>query len=216
MGKTFRNPEMKIWIDKRIEAVNDKYSIFDSLIENGTELVDKFTDYQIKCPLPNHGQDNRPSARYYAPVGKNKWGNFYCFKCKLNFSSSPAFISKFKSVGFMDALKDLERRFGIKIPMVPEGIDIPDETGIKRDKYVSKNWNDVPKMLEILESKLKRIKTKCSMRDYIKFCRVIDEVHWDNDRKQGVGLNQVLKQLLKQMEDVEDTQIDIKMINEIQ
>jgi hypothetical protein len=54
------------------------------------------------------------------------------------------------------------------------------------------------------------------MRDYIKFCRVIDEVHWDNDRKQGVGLNQVLKQLLKQMEDVEDTQIDIEMINEIQ
>jgi hypothetical protein len=93
------------WIKLRVIAVTQAYSVYDVLIEHGVTLVDKFTDLQIPCPFPEHGPDNRPSARYYATKG----GHFHCFKCHIHETTPINLHAKFKGLKFMEALQDLER-----------------------------------------------------------------------------------------------------------
>ena len=79
----------------------------------------------------------------------------------------------------MEALSALERRFGVKVPKRPEGVPIaPSDRG---DGYVSEAWGDVPRVLVILEGKLKRLRDKCGMAEYVKYCRLLDAVQWDFD-----------------------------------
>lgn len=67
------------WVRDRIKAVSERFTAYDALVENGTELDDKDVTVQVQCPLPGHGPDNTPSARYYAADGSGP-AHFYCFK----------------------------------------------------------------------------------------------------------------------------------------
>lgn len=169
--------KFKEWISRRVSAVDEVYSAFECLMEAGIDLIDKGTDFQISCPLPSHGPDNRPSARYY---GSGSYPHFYCFKCKLN-ANGVNLYATLKGLRFMQALQDLERRFNIKIPKKPDTPEITEPTD-RRSNYMSDRWSDIPSMLKIAETSLLRLRNKCTLPDYIKFCRVLDAVEWDFDK----------------------------------
>jgi hypothetical protein len=155
---------------------------------------------QIPCFMPAHGPDNRPSARYY---GANSKPHFFCFKCKRQIKDSVNLFAELKGLRFMDALSQLERRFNLKIPQRPDGNSIIEP--IDRDSnYVSTQWQDIPRMLGILEGKLARIKPKCGLVDYLKFCRVLDAVQWDFDKtkKADLAMLEVLKKLMNRMDEI--------------
>jgi DNA primase len=198
MANVSTKPEVLEWIRRRSDAVEQTYDTYDVLTENGIEIPDRNTDFQISCPF--HGPDRRPSARYY---GSSSKPHFHCYTCK--FHAGPIDLyAKFKNVHFMDALKELERRFQIKVPRRPNY----DEETKTRDKstpnYKSDAWKDVPRVLEALEKKLIRIRDKVSMLDYVKFCRVLDAVQWDlkhNGDKQTPEMVQILDRLKMKMDE---------------
>jgi len=197
--QTGSNPEIREWIARRVAAVRESYSAFSCLTEKGIELPDESTPFQVSCPF--HGADNRPSARYYPREG-SKHDYLRCFKCRENWDCINL-LAKFNGLRFMDALQDLERRFHIKIPKKPDAPEIVEPT--ERDShYVSDQWQDVPRMLKLLEGKLARLKLKCSMTDYIKFCRVLDAVEWDFNKvnKSTPAMADILKKLLIKMDEV--------------
>ena len=198
--------DIKQWIQRRVEAVHEVYTAFEVLSEAGVELVDKHTDFQIPCPLPGHGPDNRPSARYY---GSGQKPHFHCFKCKATCDGINLY-ARLRGLRFMDALQDLERRFHIKILKRPEGQEIIEPTD-RESKYVSDQWKDVPRMLNLLERKLSRIKPKSSLSDYMKFCRVLDAVQWDFDKinKSTPAMSDVLKKLVDKMDEILDLPEDL-------
>jgi hypothetical protein len=168
------------WIALRAAAVRGAFSTFDALVEKGIqEVSDPSAPTQIACPF--HGADNRPSARYY-PRSGNRHDYVRCFKCRENWDAIGLY-AKFRGIRFMDALSELEKRFRIRIPRRPEGPEIV-EPADRGSSYVSDQWSDVPRVLSILETKLSRIKGKCGMSDYVKFCRLIDAVTWDYDHSQ--------------------------------
>jgi hypothetical protein len=103
----------------------------------------------------------------------------------------------------MDALTELERRFRIKIPRKPEGPTIVDPVD-RGSSYVSDKWHDVPRVLALLEQKLLRIRDKCAMVDYVKFCRVIDAIRYDFDKTEKVtpDMVAVLRRAGSMMDDV--------------
>lgn len=169
--------EHQKWIQRRVEAVNSVYSVFDALSDSGIELIDQGSDIQIQCPLPGHGPDNRPSGRYYGGTR----GNFYCFKCKENLNTSVNVISALKGSKFMEVLVALERRFNIKIPKKPDEV-VETDVAERGFDYESTKRMDVPTMLEMLEKKLRRIRNRCPLTDYVKFCRLMDAVHHDFER----------------------------------
>jgi hypothetical protein len=170
--------EFQDWIERRVLEVRKRYSAFDALIEGGVEgLSDEDSDVSIFCPF--HHNVNTPAGRYYSKSG-DRYDHFYCFSCKINLDSINLY-AKFKGQRFMDALLSLERRFRIQIPRRPEPLPIADP--IQRGSgYLSEKWTNIPTVLELLEKKLARIRDKCAMIDYIKFCRVIDAVEWDYDK----------------------------------
>lgn len=192
-------PEVQDWIHRRVDAVRESYSAYQCLTEKGMEIPDESTPYQISCPF--HGADAKPSARYY-PRSGGKHDYLRCYKCRENWDCINL-LAKFNGLRFMDALQDLERRFHIKIPKKPDAPEIKDP--VDRDShYVSDQWQDVPRMLKTLEAKLARAKPKCSLSDFVKFCRVLDAVQWDFDKvnKSTPAMSDILKKLMAKIDDV--------------
>lgn len=195
-------PDVKDWIRRRVQAVRDVYTAFDAMMEggHGEMIPDPDTASQISCPF--HGPDNRPSARFYPRMGGTH-DYVHCYFCKESWDSVNLYM-RIKGLRFMDALKDLERRYHVKVPVRP---DMPDDYEEPPDKssadYVSEAWQDVGRVLPILETKLRRLRDAASMTDYVKFCRVLDAVAWDLDRNKGEQTPQmvvVLDKLRKMMD----------------
>jgi hypothetical protein len=194
---------LKEWIRLRANAVRDAYSTFDCLNEfgHGANLPDPGTSVQTQCAF--HGVDNNPSARYY-PRQRMRHDYFRCYKCRESWDSINLY-GRFKGLRFMDALAALEKRFRVRIPRRPEGPEIV-EPAERDHKYVSDKWADVPRVLAILEAKLARVRPKCGMHDYVKFCRVMDAVAWDFARVQS-GTSEmaaVLKKLMDRMDEASE------------
>ncbi len=172
------------WIRKRADAVRSKYTAYQCLHENGhgEHLVDEDTPISIFCPF--HHNVSTMAARYY-PASGRRTDYVRCFRCHENWDSLNLYL-KFKGIPFMDALKELERRFSIKVLLRP---DAEEEVPLPPDKsssnYVSEAWSDVPRVLSMLESKLGRLRETASMTDFVRFCRVIDSVQYDLDRAKG-------------------------------
>ena len=115
----------------------------------------------------------------------------------------------------MDALSTLERRFGLKIPRKPEPSPIVEPIS-KDSSYTSEKWSDIPVVLAILENKLLRLRDRCNMIDYIKFCRVIDAVQWDYERIQKVTpeMADVLSKLIQKMDDHLSLDVNFEVAND--
>jgi hypothetical protein len=166
------------WIKKRVHAVHERYSAYACLVEHGvTDVPDETTPTQLFCPF--HHNVSTMAARYYPRAG-GRPAYVRCFRCKENWDALNLF-AKYKRIRFMDALVALERRFHIRIPRRP---DMPEykELADRGSGYVSEKWADVPYVLKLLEGKLARLRDKCAMADYVKFCRVLDHVAYDYDR----------------------------------
>jgi len=188
------------WIKARANAVRAVYSTFDCLNENGhgEEIPDETTPVQIQCAF--HGADRKPSARYY-PRSGTRHDYVRCYKCRENWDSINLY-AKFRGARFMDALAELERRFKIHVLRRPEGPEIV-EPADRGAAYVSDKWSEVPRVTAILEAKLLRVRDRCGMTDYVKFCRVIDAVTWDFDKLQKATpeMAAALKKVMDRMDE---------------
>lgn len=177
------------WIKRRIAAVEEVYEVYDILTENGIEIPDRNIDFQVSCPFH---PDRTPSARYYGSGTKR---HFHCWSCKSHLGTV-ALYAKFRKLEFMDGLKELERRFHIKVPQHPDPTAEPPKDKTASD-YTSEAWSDIPRVLNILEKKLLRIRDKASLVDYTKCCRVLDAVYWDYDKSHGQTTPEMVKILGK-------------------
>lgn len=117
---------------------------------------------------------------------------------------------KFRGLAFMDAIKELERRYRLKVPMRPDGPPIEEPVDRGSRQYSSEAWTDVPRVLGILENKLRRVRDRASLHDYVKFCRVLDRVRWDFDLAKGEqtdAMVEILDKLRKAMDSLPSTDI---------
>lgn len=199
--------EHQKWIKDRSWAVRKAYNSYDCLHEFGfgETLVDTDTAVQMSCPF--HGPDRRPSARYY-PSSSRYSDYVRCYYCKENWDSVNLYM-KFKGLSFMDALKELERRFRIKIPKRPDAEPIEDYVDRNLATYKSDAWGDVERNLVLLNKKLLRVRDCVSLIDYIKYCRVLDKVRWDLDHMKGQQTPEMVE-VLARLKTLMDDSIRIK------
>ena len=111
----------------------------------------------------------------------------------------------------MDALRDLERRFRIRVPERPDSPELEEPPDRSSSSYVSAAWRDVERILPILERKLRRLRDAASMTDYVRFCRVLDAVQWDLDRNNGEPTPQmvlILDKVRKRMDSMQSPDLD--------
>jgi len=183
------SPALQEWMQRRVAAIEKVYGAYDVLTEHGVEIPERGTNQQVACPF--HGADRRPSARYYGTTGKE---HFHCFTCKVH-ESAVGLYAKFKNIKFNEALTQLERRFHIKTPRMPE--DAIREPVEKSSHYESEAWKDVSRVLELLEKKLMRLRDKVALIDFIRFCRVLDTVKWDFDHNGHISTPPMIDVLIK-------------------
>lgn len=191
-----KNTAQQQWLHRRLEAVQKKYSAYQCLHEHGhgEELVDEETAISIFCPF--HPNTKTPAARYY-PSDGNTTSHVHCWgSCHASWDSINLFM-KFKGVSFMDALRTLERRYNIHIEQRPDGPPIEEPKDRSSANYTSDAWQDVPRVLAMLEGKLFRLKDTASFSDYVKFCRVLDVVQYDLDKNKGVQTIEMAEVLTK-------------------
>jgi hypothetical protein len=167
--------EFKNWIKKRSEKVREFFGAYDALVENGVELVDKYTSFQISCILPGHGVDANPSARYYSGSDSGN-DHYYCFRCKARLDGI-GIISRLRGIRYIESLDSLEKRFGI-IPPRFEDFGLHQAPIDKSGGYTSFRWDDSENLLEIIEEKIERNRKKFSLEDVIEFSRRTDEVYY--------------------------------------
>jgi hypothetical protein len=175
---------------------------------HGGELVDPHTPIQVFCPF--HGNVNTAAARFYPAIG-GRPDYVRCYRCKESWDCINLYM-KFEGLEFMEALKRLERRFSIRVPKRPdvEG-DIPEPKDKSSADYISPARYDIPRMMTILERRLIRTRNSFIMEDYVKCCRVLDNVQWDLDRNTGTvtdGMVVILSKL-KDMIDKCSGQADV-------
>jgi hypothetical protein len=183
------------WIKARAEAVRKKYTAFQCLHEHGhgEHLVDEDTPVSIFCPY--HANVNTMAARYY-PASGRKSDYVRCFRCHENWDALNLYL-KFKGVTFMDALRELERRFNIKVDRRPEEQAPEPLVDKSSSKYESEAWGDVPRVLLMLEEKLGRLRARASLHEYVRFCRVLDSVSYDLNRAKGEQTDEMVEVLGK-------------------
>ena len=162
------------WIKRRADAIRGVYSAFDALVELGVEgLSDEDAPTPLFCPF--HTNVNTPAAHYYPRRG-GRAGYLHCFAEKSSWDAINIYMKR-KNLRFMEAIGELERRFRIKVERRPEGPAI--EFKERSSGTTSEEWANVPRVLDVMEKKLLRIRSRCGLTDYVKFCRVIDAVRWD-------------------------------------
>ncbi len=190
---------LKDWIRRRADAVRSKYSAFDALMELGVEgISDEETSVGVFCPF--HVNVNTPAARYYPAGGRNR-GYLRCYACRQNWDSINIYAQA-RGKRFMEALLDLERRYRIQIPKKPDAPDFIEHVE-RGSAYESDQWHDIPRFLKLLEGKLKRIRDKTELSEYVKFCRVLDRVDADFE-KLGKGtpdMTRILKKVMSRMDE---------------
>jgi hypothetical protein len=188
----FSDSEKRL-IKQRVAAVNSVFTAFDALNENGVIITDRGSPIQISCVLPQHGPDKKPSARYYPGEG-GEIPHFYCFKCKVRMNSVEIH-AKSKGITFFQALSELEKRFDIKPPKKSDQID---DNKPKIDV--------VARLFPLAEKKLRNIRNKCGMNDYIKICRTLDSIDWDlrhGNGKPTPEMEAALKQILEKIRNLD-------------
>jgi len=171
------------WIRRRAQAVREKYTAFQCLHEHGhgEYLVDEDTPVSVFCPF--HHNVNTMAARYYPASGRQS-DYVNCFRCHERWDSINLYL-KFKGLSFMEALKELERRFSIRVDRRPEEAEAEPVVDKSSSRYESEAWGDVPRVLAMLEEKLGRLRDKASLHEYVRFCRVIDTVSYDLNVAKG-------------------------------
>lgn len=95
--------------ERRLERIKEDIDIVDVLVDYGYAVVSGggYREQQFSCDLHGDGFDGKPSARVYPE--SQSW---YCFACDKTRDAVETVREK-EGVGFMDALRYLEKRYNL-------------------------------------------------------------------------------------------------------
>ena len=132
------------------EFILDKVRLHSYLERDGFLKLGADVEQQIKCPF--HGNDNKPSSRYYEHTN-----SMYCWVCQKSWDPV-GYVMEKSSLNYGEALKQIVRENKLDISSVPE------YTGVVRARAVQSTAKKVYKvdsrkmLLATIESELKRKK----------------------------------------------------------
>lgn len=177
------------WVRQRVEEIHRKVSCGDVLARNGVHL--KYGGHkaeQFSCPF--HGQDNKPSTRFY-PSTNGKPEGVWCFVCQERWDCITLF-KKFEQLEgpFTRTLARIEQAFSIQTPEMPrEAIRFEDEGPIH---------TEVAQLFEVCERRLRGARPKFPLDSYLKIGSVMDRLHYrlENGKSTNEQTRLVLQQVL--------------------
>jgi hypothetical protein len=111
--------------------IMEEVSLFDLLLDHGTEISQNQYEEQISCPF--HGKDVKKSARHYPQTN-----TMYCFTCKKAWDPL-SFWMESQSVRFMEAARQLSAMYHLDFSSIQDiqgasKLSLSGQEGHKLDK----------------------------------------------------------------------------------
>jgi len=157
------------------ELITEKVDFGDLMISYGVDLKydhHVMDEIQIKCPF--HGQDNKPSARFYA-----KTQTCFCWVCRKSWDAVNFVMDK-ENMGFIAAIRYLLNRFNIDTSSIPDDPTIDFSSPIVSDKNVL--------MLKI-KNNILEFRKKLPFEKYRTICAVYCMLKYEESKGTDILLN---------------------------
>ena len=187
--------------ERRLERIKEEIDIVDLLADYGYAVLrgGGYREQQFSCDLHGDGFDGKPSARVYPE--SQSW---YCFACDKTRDAVETVREK-NGVGFMEAMKLLETRYGLP--------DLPWEEGDYSTKpkpmmnpveeYLAhtKSFEEERKQAWVFLTEVTRDR-ELSMHDTLGFWEAFDmlcyrEKNGMEEAKVAVGMASLRKRVIK-------------------
>lgn len=165
----------------RIQRVKENASLYDALEDMGhTPRFEDRASQMPCCFMSSHskGKDNKPSARYYPAGERDDYETYYCWVCTDRPLDVIGFHQRVQGVKFGEALRLLERKYGIRYDDVEVAKDISKELSALSK---ASRKADPKRVLRGCEDYLRRNRDRYSMDQYVKLGYFLDRIHHSFD-----------------------------------
>jgi hypothetical protein len=184
-----RNSVIHQWMKDRVANIHNRITAADVLSYHGIVLYKQgVQEEQFSCPF--HGQDKKPSARYY-PQSSSNLSSVWCFVCREKWDAL-ALWKKFNGeTKFSEILFNIERAFGITPPLVSVP-SIEDEYDPLQD--------EVNTLFEACENRLREGRDKFDIQAHLRIGSILDQLRYAVEKgfvSLGEGKNNLEKVVTK-------------------
>jgi len=166
-----RNLSIWQWMKDRVENIHNQVSAADVLSHHGIVLRKHGNqEEQFSCPF--HGEDKKPSARYY-PQNRNGLSGVWCFVCREQWDAIGLWKKFNGETKFSELLFHIEKAFGI----TPPEAHIPSI----EDEYDPLK-EEVEDLLEVCENRLREERDRFDMQTHLKLGSILDQLRYAVER----------------------------------
>lgn len=166
----------------RVERTKQAASLYDLLTEEGEEPRTRDRDAQMHCVFKGShqkGKDTKPSARYYPAHSRNdEFETFYCFYCTDRPLDAIGFVMRAKGLDFKDALRWLERRYGVRYDDIEVAPDISKEL---KEITKQKKAVDPSTLFRYCELTLKENRDRIGFDRFVRLSYALDVIYFRDD-----------------------------------
>jgi hypothetical protein len=162
-----RDSAIRQWMKERVTNIHGQVSAADVLIYHGVTLHKGGAEEQISCPF--HGEDRKPSARYYPPKGGGLSG-VWCFVCREPWDAISLWKKFSGETKFSEILFHIEKAFGI----VPPESSIPHTI----EEEYNPLQDEVEGLFEACENRLREERNKFDINTHLKLGSILDRLHY--------------------------------------
>jgi len=167
-----RNLAIQQWMKDRVANIHANITAADVLVRNGITLhKNGHQQEQISCPF--HGEDRKPSARYY-PQNNNGSSSVWCFVCREQWDAIGLWKKFNGESKFSELLFNIERAFGIS----PPESRLP--TAIVEEEY-DPLQEEVKSQFEACESRLRQERDQFEMETHLKLGSIVDRLRYAHE-----------------------------------
>jgi len=186
-----RGVAIRQWIKERVANIHSNITAADVLGRHGITLHKSGAqEEQFSCPF--HGDDAKPSARYY-PQNKNGISAVWCFVCREQWDAIRLWQKFNGEVKFSELLFQIEKAFGLPVPEPQSSIHIEDEYNPLKDEVAS--------LFEACENRLREEREYFEMEAHLKLGAILDQLHYvsDNEALPLEAIKKNLEQVLNKI-----------------
>lgn len=167
----------------RINRVREAASLYDLMADEGFEPRFRGRSGQMRCCfLGSHseGEDRKPSARYYPAGERDDYETYYCWVCTERPLDAIGFMQRARSWGFMEALRFLERKYGVRYDDVEMA---PDIGKVLKELDRRKSVVDPKYLFDSCERYLRENRDRIGMERFVKLSYALDMIYHRHDKK---------------------------------
>lgn len=172
----------------RVEHLLESIEMRRVLVELGVLGKYDITTRNITCPFHAFGRERSPSARCYEESETFPSGHFHCFTCGRTWSPIH-FVMEYKAMEFWEAVKWLERTFGVIPPPLSEMVTKESFTPPPTPLVVS----SLPHKLDLADQLLRKYRASIEVGKFRLYSDLSDLLRWQLDQGASAAPERVVK-----------------------